>query len=117
MADHVVTEQHDGVAVARVSGDIDLINHESVMQQLLQTAIGSGPRFVLDLSGVTYVDSNGIRMLFALASELEDSRIDWAVALGAASPLTSLFKVTAFDEVARIFTSVPDAVTAASAQE
>lgn len=108
----IETEREGDVVVATLAGDIDLLNHEAVGEQLFAAALAAGPRVVVDFNGVNYVDSNGVRMLFGLAREFEHSRIGWTVALGNHSPLHSLFKVTTFDEVARIFPTVSDAIAA-----
>jgi anti-anti-sigma factor len=71
---------------------------------------------VLDFTAVHYVDSNGVRMLFGLAREFDHSRIAWTVALSEDAPLHRLFKVTTFDEVAKIFPSVSDAIAAVRAE-
>jgi len=104
------------VAIASLGGDIDLINHGEVLRALLSAALEHGPRLVVDLTGVQYVDSNGVRMLFELANELSQSRVEWAVALDESSPLMRLLKVTAFDEVASIFPTASDAATTLGGQ-
>jgi anti-anti-sigma factor len=103
------TSLHEGVLVATLSGEIDLLNCDELGQELLASALAGGGAFVIDLSPIQYADSNGIRMLFVLAREFDRSRIKWAVALADASPLWRLFKVTTFDEVAAILPSVEDA--------
>jgi stage II sporulation protein AA (anti-sigma F factor antagonist) len=108
----VTTSTVGDVVVATLRGDIDLVNHEEAGEQLLATALAHGPLFVIDFDGVEYVDSNGVRMLFALAQDLENSRIEWAAALSEDAPLSRLFKVTTFDEVANICDCVSDAVAA-----
>ncbi len=111
-AGHIETEQRDDVVVATLVGDIDLLNHEAVGQELYAVALAAGPLLVVDFTAVDYVDSNGVRMLFGLAREFDHSRIDWTLALGENSPLQRLFKVTTFDEVARILPSVDEAIAA-----
>ncbi|MEY2467420.1 MAG: anti-sigma factor antagonist [Actinomycetota bacterium] len=108
----VSTALQDDVVIATLTGDIDLLNHEEVGRELFSAALAGGPRLVANLSAVSYIDSNGVRMLFGLARELDHSRIGWTVVLGDGSPLHRLFKVTNFDEVAKIFPSVEEAVDA-----
>jgi anti-sigma B factor antagonist len=105
----ITTGSRGSVAVAAVAGDIDLVNHDEVLQRLLGIALDSGPRLVVDVTAVRYVDSNGVRMLFELANELHQARVEWAVALNDESPLMRLLKVTAFDEVAEIFATATEA--------
>ncbi|HUR76508.1 MAG TPA: STAS domain-containing protein [Acidimicrobiales bacterium] len=107
---------HDDVVVASLNGEIDLVNHEQAGAEILTTALDSGPRLVIDFQNVSYVDSNGVRMLFGVARELDHSRVEWTVALGEQSPLKALFKVTTFDEVARVFETLEDALGALSGQ-
>jgi anti-anti-sigma factor len=60
------------IPVAHVRGEVDLSNAESVLEECLEAAIrNSGPGLVLDLSGVTYIDSSGIRTLFELVDRLD----------------------------------------------
>lgn len=106
----IATESRDDVLIATLAGDIDIVNHAEVSASLLTAALDGGPLLVTDLNSVNYVDSNGVRMLFALARELAHSRIGWAVALLDDSPLQRLFKVTAFDEVTPILPSIEEAV-------
>lgn len=113
---HIDTERRNEVVVATLVGDIDLLNHEAVGEELYAAALAAGPLLVVDFSAVDYVDSNGVRMLFGLAREFDHSRIGWTVALGENSPLQRLFKVTTFDEVARIFPSVDEAIAALRGQ-
>lgn len=109
------TERRDDAVVATLVGEIDAVNHLQVGESLLSAALDGGPVFVASLDAVSYIDSNGVRMLFSLAQELDRSRIQWAVALAPDAPLQRLFKVTAFDEVARILDSVDDALVALQA--
>lgn len=106
------TTTRDGVLVVTLAGEIDLMNHAEVHEALIGAALDGGPLFVADLNDAHYIDSNGVRMLFGLARELEGSRISWVIALSGDAPLQRLFKVTAFDEVVRIVPSVDDAVAA-----
>ncbi|MEY2473326.1 MAG: hypothetical protein QOK28_2655 [Actinomycetota bacterium] len=108
----VEVTRNGGVAVASLRGDIDMINHDEMLSALLHAALDHGPRFVLDLTRVQYVDSNGVRMLFELANELAQSRVEWAVALDDDSPIMRLLKVTAFNDVVQIFCTTSDAATA-----
>lgn len=108
----VETKRFEDVFVASLFGDIDLLTAEALGHDLFTAALEDGPLFVANLDGVDYVDSNGIRMLFALARELDHSRIQWAIALRPDSPLHALFKVTAFDASASIYASDEEAAAA-----
>ena len=52
----------NGVAVVALEGDIDLQSSPAVRQQLL-ACFEKNTRVVVDLSGVTYIDSSGVASL------------------------------------------------------
>jgi anti-anti-sigma factor len=102
----------DDVAVATLTGELDLLNCEEAGDRLLAEALASSGGIVIDLTDVRYVDSNAIRVLFALARNLAQSRVPWAVALSESSPVRRLFKITTFDEVVPLLPSVEEAIAA-----
>jgi anti-anti-sigma factor len=56
----------DGPArLVRLSGEVDISNSSDLERRLLELTDEDG--FVLDLSGLTYLDSAGVRLLFRLA--------------------------------------------------
>jgi anti-anti-sigma factor len=58
--------------VVRLRGDIDLSNAEA-LQGVAEGAVPNTAKgLVLDLSGVTFLDSTGLRLLFRLARRLGD---------------------------------------------
>ena len=64
----------DGAAwpVVRLTGDIDLSNAEA-LGVAAESAVSNHARgLVLDLSGVTFLDSTGLRLVFRLARRLGD---------------------------------------------
>jgi anti-anti-sigma factor len=59
----------DGVPVLRASGEIDMSNAETFRTALDEVA-GAGS-FVVDLTGVDYLDSAGLAVLFTYARDHE----------------------------------------------
>lgn len=70
----VETAERGGHVVASVRGEIDLSNVEEIEKALDAATEGRRGRYDVDLSHTTYVDSTGIRMLFALAERLRARR-------------------------------------------
>lgn len=60
-------ERAGTVPVARVDGEIDLSNADDVRGRIQGVMDEDAPGLVLDLSGVRYLDSTGIRLVFDLA--------------------------------------------------
>jgi anti-sigma B factor antagonist len=106
-------EQVGDVALARVAGEIDLANASRVGRSL---AAAASRGLVVDLTGVTYLDSAGIGELFALAARLRTGG-GLALVVPDGSPLHRLLKITQFDEAAPVCLTAEDAMTMLSADE
>jgi anti-anti-sigma factor len=63
----------DGVSVARVRGEIDLSNADSIFSTLARAGAPTSTGLVVDLSQVEYLDSAGVRLLFRLARALGEA--------------------------------------------
>jgi len=68
-------EMAQDVPVGRIAGDIDAANTDAIEQRIVENVSNDVFGFVLDLSGVTYLDSAGIRLLFQLESRLEGRQV------------------------------------------
>jgi anti-anti-sigma factor len=61
----------DGIPVVTVAGEIDMSNADRFRDALgLAAAAADGGSFVVDLTGVEYLDSAGVHALFAHASRI-----------------------------------------------
>jgi anti-anti-sigma factor len=58
--------------VARMTGAIDLSNVDRLGRQVEDSVSNRARGLVLDLSGVTYLDSTGLRLIYRLARRLGD---------------------------------------------
>jgi len=59
----VHVESGDGRATLRVTGEFDLAATEAVENALLSVENGANSEIVLDLRGVTFLDSTGLRTI------------------------------------------------------
>jgi anti-sigma B factor antagonist len=57
--------------VVEVTGDIDLNSGPWLQEQLLRILRASGHRLLVDLSGVSFIDCSGLRMLLATCRSAE----------------------------------------------
>lgn len=64
----------DGAAwpVVRLRGEVDLANADALEQVAEDAVTNRDHGLVLDLSGVTFLDSTGLRLVFRLARRLGD---------------------------------------------
>lgn len=61
-------EQSNGLLLVRLSGEIDLSNSDQLHQQL-ESAVEGWPRVVIDLAGIEYLDSQGLRLIKQLCAK------------------------------------------------
>jgi anti-sigma B factor antagonist len=59
----------DGTLVVSAVGEIDMSNADQ-FRAALEAAAAAGGRFVVDLTGVGYLDSAGIHALYAVAPQI-----------------------------------------------
>lgn len=63
-------EWDDGTATVTVRGDIDHVNADALYQRLAGVAAGGPRRLVIDLAGVGFIDSAGLRAFVRLRKVL-----------------------------------------------
>jgi anti-anti-sigma factor len=89
--------------IASVVGDIDLSNAHDVGRMLTGTlASRSAIEPILDLRDVTYIDSQGLRMLHQLASRLDASDVTMQVVAPPASVAGDVIRLTGIDRFVRL---------------
>lgn len=98
----VETSAEDESTRIAVSGEIDLANAAAVEDEL-RAAISHQPTKVsIDLTDLTYMDSSGIRILFALASRLQALRIVLELIVPLESPTRRLIELSGFESLAAL---------------
>ena len=73
MTDASMTVGYDNADTARIAlfGEIDMANADEVEQQILGAIGNQLTAATIDLSGLEYIDSAGLRVLFTLGSRLD----------------------------------------------
>ncbi|MGH3752910.1 MAG: STAS domain-containing protein [Pseudonocardiaceae bacterium] len=101
-AANVETSAEDGSMRIAVSGEIDLANASAVEAEI-RDAVSDQPKAVsVDLTGITYMDSAGVRILFALASRLRTLRIKLDFIVPLDSPTRRLIELSGFESLAAL---------------
>ena len=103
-----VHDQPNGVTVFVIEGRVDSAG-ASDMDAVLQEAAGEGKhKMVLDMSGVTYINSAGLRTLADILTKNRANGGD--LRLVALSPkVERVFKIIGFDKFFETFNSVESA--------
>jgi anti-anti-sigma factor len=96
----ILAETHHGIPVARLEGEVDLTNAQSLGERLRRLLTNRSMALVLDLGPTTYLDSSGITLLFALAEELRLRQQTLHLVVPEGSPIGRVIAITGLDQIA-----------------
>jgi anti-anti-sigma factor len=95
-------ENHSGQPVARLRGEVDASNADSIRQRIDEFVSNHELGLVIDLSDVDYVDSAGVRMLFDLAGGLERRQLALHLVVDDGTHVAEVFRLVAIEKVATL---------------
>jgi len=106
-----VVEDREGVSVISVSGEIDLVTAPA-LEQAIGTVVADGPTaLVIDLSGVEFLGSVGLKILAATYEKLGVKSAEFGVV--ARGPATRRpIHLTGLDKTFPLYPTLDDALTA-----
>jgi len=90
--------------VARLSGEIDMSNAETVGERLAER-FNLAEHYVIDLSATTHLDSAGVRLLFVVGERLRTRRQRLTLVVPEAAPI---WRVLTIANVSAVIDVVPD---------
>jgi anti-anti-sigma factor len=96
----VIVHPEDSSVFIVIRGEIDLENAETVEEHLTAAIPNRTTAVSLDLGEVEYVDSAGLRVLFALAARLEVLQIGLRVTAPPGSLTRRVLELSGFEAVA-----------------
>ncbi|HKV43687.1 MAG TPA: STAS domain-containing protein [bacterium] len=102
--------QHDGVSLVRICGEIDTSNVSDVGEALATAAPSNGLGLIVDLSGVTYLNSAMIKSLFDLAEQLRQRQQRLGLVMDEGAPMRKLLLLLKLDLVVPLDHTNDDAV-------
>ena len=94
-------------AVVSVVGEVDLATAKSLTDHALDALRGVSPHVVIDLSGVTFMDSTGLKSLITICQRASLAGGSFAV-VGATSSVHKLLKLTGLEEAFPVYDSLTD---------
>jgi anti-sigma B factor antagonist len=106
--EHEIREEGQVVIVA-LRGDVDL-GHSPAARQLLLQQIGRGLRVIVDLSGVSYIDSSGIASLVEAFQGARRKGTGFALA-AVSEPALRVLRLARLDKVFRIHASLEEGIS------
>lgn len=93
----VVTESSDGAATVAPVGELDIATADRLSEALQALTLASGDRLVIDLSGVGFMDSTGLRILIAANRRATEGSYELVIVTGD-SPAKRVLELTRMDE-------------------
>lgn len=100
----------DGVPVASLEGEIDIANAGELRDELFSAMSNQPPGLIVDLSGVTYLDSRGVHVLLELAERMKIRHQQLRLVVPETALIKRVLQLTHFDQIVPIDPTVEDAV-------
>ncbi|MBI4279354.1 MAG: STAS domain-containing protein [Armatimonadetes bacterium] len=107
----VKIQNQDTVPVARLEGEIDILNASEIGIQLFGAAPNTAPGLVVDLSRTTYLDSRGVQMLVELAERMRRRQQRLRVVVPERSVVRRVLQLSHLDASVPLDHTVEEAVT------
>ena len=104
-------ERQGGALIATAEGRIDGIN-ASDFEQALRNAIGDDDMaVVVDLAGLSYISSAGLRAVLLIAKMLSQRSAKFGIC-SLTDPIREVFEISGFDKIVSIYDTREAAVAA-----
>jgi anti-anti-sigma factor len=104
------TETRRTIVLATLSGEVDLSNAPGLATELTAAVPNTALELVLDLSEVSYLDSAGVSMLFALSRQLQARQQKLHLVVPPAARIARLLTVTGIETIAQLSPDVERAL-------
>ena len=112
----VEIEQRDDVVVARLSGELDISVAEKTGRKIADAVASSALGVVVDMSGLEFMDSSGVSMLFSLARQVGSHRQQLRVVAPPGRPVSRVLQIVEFDRAAPVDVDVDSAMAQLATQ-
>lgn len=103
-------EEKNGVTFLKLTGRLDTAGATKIETQFTAHAVPPGRPAVVDLSGVSFIASLGVRLLFSAARALARANAKMAV-FGAQGAVADVLKTVALDQLIPMAASESEAVS------
>lgn len=106
----VVFSAHGNVVVARLTGEVDLSNATNVGAGVLHAVSNESTAVVFDLTGVDYLDSAGIQLVYHLEERLRSRGQALRLVVPASSPANDALRLAGVAQHVETSETVADAL-------
>ena len=104
----VTTSVINKLIVVSAAGEVDNMTAPKVIDAVNDALAIGGTQFVIDLSGVTFIDSSGLRSIIVSNKRIKEHNGALRVVI-ATSRISKVFRITGLDKVYDVFTTVEEA--------
>ena len=104
----IAQERDAGTNVVSPAGRVDGSNSAEFHESLMAALSGDDNRVILDMGGIDYISSAGLRVLLLLAQHLGGSSTPFAVCSLAAS-VDEVFRISGFNQIITVFGTLDEA--------
>ena len=107
MTDATMTVDHESADTVRIAlaGEIDMDNARQVEQTIIGAISNQLTAVTIDLSGLAYIDSAGIRVLFTLANRLTILQVALRLVVPEVSPVRKVIELSGMAAAVPVFSS------------
>ena len=107
----ITTTKHDTAIILTVTGRVDAMT-AGALETALNGLIADGSRkIILDLTGLVYISSGGLRVLLATAKKLHDDKDRFALC-GLSHEVQKIMRLAGFTSIFSIYTTAQEASAA-----
>jgi anti-anti-sigma factor len=103
-------EQLDGVAVVRIDGELDLLTVPELRAGLHPAIAGTVGAVVVDLAGVQFLSSTGLRLLLSIHADLAADHRALRLATGDGRAVVRPLQITGLHRLVDVYPDVPTAL-------
>ena len=103
-----ITQNHeDGLAIVKVEGRLDASSSTEAQKDLEHILDAESTRLLINLSGLEYISSAGLRVLLVVAKKMQQK--GGKIVLAALTPnVKEVFEISGFSAIFKIFDSVEE---------
>lgn len=107
----IQADQFKGVLIISVSGEIKGLSGREFHHEMSREIQEQDVPIVLDLEGLTYINSMGLRSILLVAKRQQENKAKFAVC-SLSKPMREVFEITCFDRIMPVLDSRSEAIAA-----
>ncbi|MDD2485310.1 MAG: STAS domain-containing protein [bacterium] len=97
------------IAVVEIGGEMDVFTSPAIKKKVTEV-IDSGRRFIImDLGGVTYIDSTGLGLLISILKRVREKEGDLKI-VGVTKQVQKVLDITGLNKILEIKSNVGEAI-------